>query len=79
MKYWMVRPLTQGLALTGPTAPIRYTLDGSNPSPESPLYRGPIPLSGAGVREIRYALQRADGSLNPLVFSRLLGGMPRAE
>jgi len=69
----------QGLALTGPTAPIRYTLDGSNPSPESPLYRGPIPLSGAGVREIRYALQRADGSLNPLVFSRLLGGMPRAE
>lgn len=62
----------EGLTLAGPTAPIRYTLDGSNPTPDSALYQGPIPLPTTGVREVRYCLQRGDGSLTPLVFTRLL-------
>lgn len=61
----------EGLALAG-SAPIRHTLDGSNPAADSPLYEGPIPPPETGVREIRYALQLPDGTLAPLVFAHLL-------
>jgi hypothetical protein len=63
----------QGLVLDGPKCPIRYTLDGSNPTAESALYTGPIALPAGGTGEIRYALQRGDGSMTPLVFSFLSG------
>ncbi|MDX9980516.1 MAG: chitobiase/beta-hexosaminidase C-terminal domain-containing protein, partial [Lentisphaeria bacterium] len=60
-----------GLTLAGP-APIRYTLDGSNPTADSPLYDKAIPRPETGVREVRYAPQFADGTLAPLVFVHLL-------
>jgi len=72
---WRIQAVVgpMGLALSGPKNPIRYTIDGSNPAPDSLLYRRPIPLPKQGIREVRYAIQQADGKLTPLVFSCLLG------
>jgi hypothetical protein len=72
---WQIQAQTgpQGLVLGGATSPIRYTIDGSDPTPESPLYRQPIPRPKTGTREVRYALQQADGKMTPLVFSCLVG------
>jgi chitobiase/beta-hexosaminidase-like protein/parallel beta helix pectate lyase-like protein len=43
------RPLTISITCSDPQAKIRYTLDGTEPSPASPLYAGPFKLSQAAT------------------------------
>jgi len=50
---------------------IRYTLDGTNPTPESRHYAAPIRLDRHGIQEVRYAVQWDTGKLCPLVFGQL--------
>ena len=65
------------VTLTPPEgASVRYTLDGTNPTVESPRYDAPIRLDKPGTQEIRYAAEWADGRLSPLVFGRLFGVGP---
>lgn len=54
-------PFTASLRCTDPNATIRYTLDGSEPTPASPVYTEPIPVSGNVI--IR-AMAQAEGYLD---------------
>lgn len=54
---------------------VVYTLDGTNPTADSPRAAGPIPLPGPGLAELRYALLR-DGRVGPLIFSALFEVLP---
>ena len=63
------------VVLTSPTpgATIRYTLDGHVPSPESPAYAGPIPLSeSATVRARAFAPGRDDRFVASATFTKLV-------
>ena len=48
---------------------IRYTLDGSNPTSDSPRHDGPIVLSCPGLHELRYTLDAPD--MQTIIFSEL--------
>lgn len=50
---------------------VRYTLDGSSPDANSPLYAGPIKLPKTGVVELRYTPLQSDGCLSMQVFADL--------
>ena len=50
---------------------VRYTLDGSDPDANSPMYSEPIVLEKKGVVELRYAPLKADGTLSRQVFGTL--------
>ena len=52
-------------------APIRYTLNGLLPDDESPVYQGPIELDRPGLREVRFALEGADGTVASVVSGAL--------
>lgn len=55
------QPLTITITCNEPRARIRYTLDGTEPSPASPLYAGPFKLSQAAtVRAKAFASGAAD-------------------
>ena len=55
------RPLTITITCNEPQAKIRYTLDGTEPSPASPLYTGPFKLTQAAtVRAKAFASGAAD-------------------
>lgn len=56
------------VTLTSAAPRIRYTLDGSNPGPESLRFAAPIALPAAGVAEIRYCAESDAGVLSPVVF-----------
>lgn len=45
--------------------PMRYTLDGTNPTADSPLYEQPIRLDEPGLHEIRFSVEAADGTVSP--------------
>lgn len=47
----------------------RYTLDGFNPSTDSPAYKEPIVLEKPGRYELRYSAQLEDGSMSGVVFA----------
>ncbi len=65
-------PLSVGGAVTlNSAAPICYTTDGSNPTPQSPRYTGPLRAPGAGAFEIRFAVVAPDGRLSQRVRSVL--------
>jgi hypothetical protein len=64
-------PAGTTVALAGAAPQIRYTLDGSNPRLDSPLYREPIALPAGDTAEVRYAAEFADGRLSPIVFTAL--------
>ncbi|MCY2928536.1 MAG: family 20 glycosylhydrolase [Planctomycetota bacterium] len=51
---------------------LRYTLDGSDPSPSSPAYTGPIAVKASG--EVRAAHFEADGSRSPVTTVKALRG-----
>ena len=55
---------------------IRYTLDGSDPGPRSPLYASPIPLTATA--QLRFAAFR-DGEASPIEESRLRRLDPRRK
>ena len=57
------------VALASASARVRYTLDGSNPSPASALYAAPIALPADRASELRFAAESAAGRLCPIVFS----------
>ncbi len=60
------------------TAPgIRYTLDGSNPTGDSPLYTGPIVPTKPGLLEVRFTTIKEDGVPGSLIFSRLFDVLPQ--
>jgi hypothetical protein len=50
---------------------IRYTLDGTLPDADSPLYGGPVALDRKGLVELRYAPLTADGLPSKQVFGAL--------
>lgn len=50
-------------------ARVRYTLDGSNPGQNSPLYGEPIRLPKRGAVELRYTPLQLDGGLSRQVFA----------
>jgi len=54
-----------------PSVQVRYTLDGSSPNPNSPLYMAPVVLSKKGLVELRYVPLKADGSLSKQVFGEV--------
>lgn len=68
---------TARITLTAP-AGVRlvYTLDGTNPTAESPVYAGPLALGPPGLRELRYAVLRDDGTVGSLVRSALFEVTP---
>jgi hypothetical protein len=51
--------------------PIRYTLDGTAPGPDSPLYTKPIVLSKPGLYDLRYAVQAPGSSFGPWTTGQL--------
>ena len=53
------------------THAIRYTLDGSQPTKNSPVYAKPILLNKPGLWELRYSAESSDGRLSSLVFGQL--------
>ena len=68
---WTLRPEIKDGAAVFPAEyklPIRYTLDGSNPSEGSLVANGPVALPKDGPRELRYSPAKADGSVSGLVF-----------
>jgi hypothetical protein len=50
------------------TVQVRYTLDGSAPDANSPMYAEPLKLSKKGVVEVRYTPLLLDGGLSKQVF-----------
>ncbi|MHB0998439.1 MAG: chitobiase/beta-hexosaminidase C-terminal domain-containing protein [Armatimonadota bacterium] len=50
---------------------IRYTLDGTEPGSDSPLYTKPIKLAKTGLWELRYCTQSADGRMGLWKFGQL--------
>ncbi len=58
------------LKATG-SAAIRYTLDGTSPRPDSPLYGGPILLARPGLYDVRFQTQAPDGRLSGWVGGAL--------
>jgi alpha-L-fucosidase len=59
------------LQADGPGPQIRYTLDGSQPGPKSPLYEKPFPLPDGGIVNAQSSLP--DGSSASAVASVALG------
>ena len=55
----------------GASVRVRYTLDGSDPTADSPLYEGPVAVKAKGPVEVRVAPLRNDGTLMPQVFAAL--------
>jgi hypothetical protein len=53
-------PLTVKLAAE-PAAPVRYTVDGSLPDAQSPLYEKPVVLEKPGLYEVRFVATDAEG------------------
>jgi hypothetical protein len=53
------------------TVQVRYTLDGSAPDANSPLYTEPIKLPKRGVVEVRYTPLLLDGGLSKQVFGEV--------
>jgi hypothetical protein len=66
-----VPPKCEVLIAAGEGVQVRYTLDGSNPGPNSPLLAGPLKLPKAGAVELRYAPLQLDGGLSRQVFAEL--------
>jgi hypothetical protein len=76
---WRVRaepaggPLPHGTRVrlvTEPGVRVRYTLDGSSPDVDAPLYDEPISLDEAGLRELKFGVETRDGRV-PLPFAEL--------
>lgn len=72
------RGVTVHLSAPGAAA-VRYTLDGSTPTPSSPRYLSPIRLGRPGLWEVRYAAQGADGRVSGRAGAQLydVGPWPR--
>lgn len=49
----------------------RYSLDGTRPGESAPYYADPVVLSGTGLRELRYVVEKADGTPLPWIFGEL--------
>ena len=64
-----VLPAGTRVALTSAAPRVRYTLDGSNPSPDSAIYEAPLPLPADATTELRFAAESAKSRLCPIVFS----------
>lgn len=63
---------TVTLACATPHTEIRYTLDGSEPTPASPLYRGPITLMGSAevkARSLRPGVTRLPSTVSGTMAS----------
>ncbi len=52
-------------------ARVRYTLDGTTPTPDSPRYRGPITLHQPGLHELRFGLEDRRSGMLGLYFGEL--------
>lgn len=60
------------VAITAPEGIlVRYTLDGTQPSENSPPYQEPIALDAPGLWDLRYAIESSDGTISPQVFGEL--------
>lgn len=63
-------PITVALS-AAPGVSIRYTLDGSTPGLQSPVYRKPIRLAAPGLHDLRCVVASADGVLSTTVVAFL--------
>ena len=59
------------VALESDHLPVRYTLDGSNPTPTSPRYETPLLLPPGACTEIRFAVETGKDTLSPIVYAEL--------
>jgi len=50
---------------------IRYTLDGTPPCSDSPLYSKPILLDSPGLHDLRYVIEATDGRISCWTFGQL--------
>jgi len=50
---------------------VRYTLDGLNPTPASPLVMGPLELPAGGLQEVRWSREIGAGQLGGAVEAKL--------
>ncbi|UCG33521.1 MAG: chitobiase/beta-hexosaminidase C-terminal domain-containing protein [Phycisphaerales bacterium] len=62
-----VDPISVTLSVNNPSAEIRYTLDGTEPTADSELYRGPFPVSRSSTVKARAFV---DGKPNAYVACR---------
>jgi len=72
-KPWPIEVIRDGTRLTlRPTAGarVRYTLDGSNPTLDSPVAAGPLDRPDRPLVEVRYRAE-ADGWLSPVTYARI--------
>ena len=62
-----VSPLVVSLSIAGQDMTLRYTLDGSQPTGQSPVYQEPLKLRGPGQQELRVTPFRGDTAQETLV------------
>ncbi len=66
-----VPPKSDVRLVLGEGVRAKYSLDGSNPGANSPLYAGLIALPKRGTVELRYSPLQSDGGLSRQVFAEL--------
>ncbi|MGE3165422.1 MAG: PQQ-dependent sugar dehydrogenase [Planctomycetota bacterium] len=74
---WYAGSIQVTLTLSGPSGQIRYTLDGSDPTPASTLYSGPFMVSQDTLLKTR-AFEAGSGLAGPIASAQYTIGALRA-
>jgi hypothetical protein len=72
-------PLAVTLGTSSGTGTIRYTLDGSEPSPNSPLYSGPITLASSATIKAKTSCTGCLDSFTSSVAYTVTGAVPAVQ